>query len=48
VNGEIIKPDANYDPVGAANWTFNDTYAKVLIANTVTAFQMVHIGRAKI
>ena len=39
------RPDVGLDPEGAANWDFNDTYTRVLIANNVTTTQMVHIGQ---
>ena len=34
------------DLEGASNWDFNDTYAKVLIANNVMTTQMVHITQS--
>ena len=47
VNGTVKCPDSAHDPEGARNWIFNDTYAKVLIANNVTTTQMVHISQSR-
>ncbi|KAF8236170.1 hypothetical protein L208DRAFT_1253081, partial [Tricholoma matsutake] len=48
VQGYILRnvqcPDPSQDP--ASNWDFNDTYAKVLIANNVTTTKMVHISQS--
>ena len=46
VHGTVPRPDPSQDPEGAGNWDFNDTYAKVLITNNVSATQMVHISRS--
>jgi len=45
VRGAIKCPDNNSDPLGAENWVFNDTYAKLLITNNIEGVQMVHIGQ---
>jgi hypothetical protein len=45
VTGQITRPNPQEDPVGSANWTFNDTYAKFLITNNITSSQMVHVIR---
>ena len=45
--GEIEKPNAKDDPEGAANWTINDTYARVLISSNVTSSEMIHISGSK-
>ena len=47
VAGTVQRPDPAQDPEGASNWDFNDTYAKVLIANNVTTTQMVHISQSR-
>jgi gag-polypeptide of LTR copia-type len=47
VTGGVHRPDIDQDPNGAANWDFNDTYARVLIANNVTTTQMVHISQCR-
>ena len=47
VTGSVERPDQVQDPEGASNWDFNDTYAKVLIANNVTSTQMVHISQSR-
>ena len=47
VAGTVQRPDLAQDPEGASNWDFNDTYAKVLIANNVTTTQMVHISQSR-
>ena len=45
--GTVQRPDPSQDPEGANNWDFNDTYARVLIANNVTTTQMVHISQSR-
>ena len=45
ITGGTPRPDVALDPEGAANWDFNDTYTRVLIANNVNTTQMVHIGQ---
>ena len=45
VMGQTTRPNPEEDPVGSANWTFNDTYAKFLITNNITSSQMVHVIR---
>jgi hypothetical protein len=45
--GKILHPDPAQDPEGASNWDFNDTYAKVLIANNVTTTQMMYISQSR-
>src|SRR5271155_1114503 len=45
--GTISRPDPSHDPEVANNWDFNDTYARVLIANNVTTTQMVHISQSR-
>ena len=47
VLGTVQHPDPSLDPDGASNWDFNNTYAKVLIANNVTTTQMVHISQSR-
>jgi hypothetical protein len=47
VDGTVQRPDPAQDPEGAANWDFNDTYAKVLISNNVNTTQMVHISQSR-
>jgi len=47
VEGKIPRPDPAQDPDGATNWDFNDTYAKVLIANNVTTTQMMYIKQTQ-
>ena len=42
--GRINHPGESVEKVEIDNWTFNDTYARVLIANNITASQMVHIS----
>ena len=46
IAGTVQRLDPAEDPEGASNWDFNDTYAKVLIANNVTTTQMVHISQS--
>ena len=46
VTRNVRRPDLALDPEGARNWDFNDTYAKVLIANNITTTQMVHISQS--
>ena len=46
VTRNVRHPDLALDPEGARNWDFNDTYAKVLIANNITTTQMVHISQS--
>jgi hypothetical protein len=45
VKGEITRPDPVEDPAGADNWTFNDTYAQVLISINLSPSEMVYVGR---
>ena len=45
VKGEIACPDPVEDPVGADNWSFNDTYAKLLISTNITSSEMMYVGR---
>jgi len=45
VKGEIARPDPVEDPAGADNWTFNDTYAQVLISINLSPSEMVYVGR---
>ena len=42
--GRINHPGESAEKAEIDNWTFNDTYARVLIANNITASQMVHIS----
>ena len=44
--GTIQCPDPSQDPKGATNWDFNNTYARVLIANNINTTQMVHISQS--
>ena len=44
IKGEIARPDPVEDPVGADNWSFNDTYAQLLITINLTPSQMVYVG----
>lgn len=45
VKGEIARPDPVEDPVGADNWSFNDTYAKLLISINITSSEKMYISR---
>jgi len=45
VKGEITRPDPVEDPAGADNWTFNDTYAQVLISINLSPSEKVYVGR---
>jgi hypothetical protein len=45
ITGEIACPDPVEDAAGADNWTFNDTYARLLITINLTSSQMVYVGR---
>ena len=47
VTGTVECPDPGQDPEGASNWDFNDTYAKVLIANNVATNEMVHLSQSR-
>ena len=47
VAGTVQRPNLAQEPEGANNWDFNDTYAKVLIANNMTMTQMVHISQSR-
>lgn len=42
VQGKTPCPDAALDPVGAKNWRYNDTYAKLLIRSNISATEKVH------
>ena len=46
VTRNIWHPDPALDPKEARNWNFNDTYSKVLISNSITTTQMVHISQS--
>lgn len=45
IKGEIARPDPAEDPVGAGNWSFNDTYAKLLISINITSSEVMYINR---
>ena len=46
VISSVKQLDASQDPKEASDWDFNDTYAKVLIANNISTTQMVHISQS--
>jgi len=47
VHGRMIPcPDPQEDPVGAANWEYNDTYAQMLITNNIAPAEKVHTNGA--
>ena len=39
------KVDIPWDAKGADNWTFNDTYAQVIITNNISSTEMVHVSQ---
>ena len=41
--GQVKYPDLTEDPIGADNWTFNDTYAQNIIADNITSTEMLYI-----
>jgi hypothetical protein len=44
INGSTKRPFASIDPVGAANWETNDSWAQQVLIQNVTSSQMNHIG----
>jgi hypothetical protein len=44
--GRIARPDPGQDPVGSANWHFNDSYAQTLITRNVAATEKGHISQS--
>lgn len=45
--GRVERPDKHADPIGAANWSFNDTYARTLIIRNIADSQMAHVRQCK-
>jgi len=42
VLGEVTYPDPKDDPESAANWTYNDTFAQLLITSNISVKERVH------
>ena len=42
IEGNVVYPNPMIDPVGAKNWRYNDTYAKMLITNNIDASEKIH------
>ena len=42
VEGRIPCPDPSFDPVGADNWEFNDSYTRMLINKNIASSEKVH------
>ena len=42
VSGEVTYPDPKDDPESATNWTYNDTFAQLLITSNISVKERVH------
>jgi len=42
VEGCILSPDPGFDPEGADNWEFNDSYIQMLINKNIALKEKVH------
>ena len=45
--GRVKRPHKHADPIGPANWSSSDTYAKTLISRNIAAAQVVHVRQCK-